>query len=90
MTTDHDALQRMPSPAFSAWSPMVALLGALVAGWSPGWVTAAVWGVAVLCALPFRRFRLVVPLALLAWTAGWLASFALRLLESGVVGAFLR
>jgi hypothetical protein len=84
-TTDHN-----PAPSFSAWSPPVAVVGALVAESSPGWVTALVWGLAVVCALPVARFRLVVPLALLTWVAGWLASFVLRLIESAVVGLFLR
>ncbi|WIM87397.1 hypothetical protein PT015_21555 [Candidatus Mycobacterium wuenschmannii] len=77
------------TPTFSAWSPVVAVVGALVASLAPGWVTLIVWGLAVVCALPFARFRLVVPLALLTWAGGWLASFAVRLTESGLVGQFL-
>jgi hypothetical protein len=89
-TTDRSAGSVSPTPSFSVWSPPVAVVGALVAQSSPGWVTALVWGLAVLSALPFTRFRLVVPLALTVWVAGWLASFVLRLVESGVVGLFLR
>jgi hypothetical protein len=77
------------APRFSAWSPLVAVAGAAVAGSSPGWVIALVWGLAVLCALPFTRFRLVVPLALLTWSAGWLAAVVVRLVESGFVGLFV-
>jgi hypothetical protein len=87
--TDGGATQSLPSPSFSAWSPLVAIPGALVAEYLPGWITAVVWAIAVLCALPFRRFRLVVPLALLTWAAGWLASFVLRLTEGGIVGLFI-
>ncbi|WP_292976475.1 hypothetical protein [Mycobacterium sp.] len=79
----------MTAPSYSAWSPAVAIAGALVAQSVPGWVTLIAWGLAVVCALPFVRFRLVVPLALLTWAAGWLTSFAVRIGESGVVGLFL-
>jgi hypothetical protein len=78
-----------PVPGFSIWSPIVAVAAALVAYSSPGWVTAVVWAVGVLCALPFRRFRAVVPLALLAWSAGWLAALLLRFAEAGIVGVFV-
>jgi len=78
-----------PAPPFSAWSPLVAVIGALVAESSPGWVTAVVWGLAVVCSLPFRRFRMVVPCALVTWSAGWLVSFAVRLSEAGLVGLFM-
>lgn len=88
--TDHDAMQSSPVPGFSAWSPVVAVLGALVAEFSPGWVTALIWGSAVVCALPFKKFRLVVPLALLTWTVGWLVAFMLRLTESGIVGLMVK
>jgi hypothetical protein len=82
--TDHDAFQRSPAPQFSAWSPVVAVVGALIAESSPGWVTALTWVLGVLCALPFKKFRAVVPLALLTWTAGWLVSFVLGLTEGGI------
>jgi hypothetical protein len=89
-TSDHGVAQPLASaPGFSAWSPLVAVLGALIAESSPGWVTTLVWAIAVLCALPFRRFRLVVPLALLTWAAGWLVSFVLRLTEAGLIGLFV-
>jgi hypothetical protein len=43
----------------------------------------------VLCALPFERFRAVVPLALLTWSAGWLAALLLSFAEAGIVGLFV-
>ena len=89
MTTADRAIQP-PAPRFSVWSPVVAVLGALVANYSPGWLAASVWALAVLCALPFAKFRLVVPLALLAWAAGWLVSFMLRLTEGVIVGLFVK
>jgi hypothetical protein len=78
-----------PTPWFSVWSPLTAIVGAAVAYSAPGWVTALVWTVGVLCALPFRRFRAVVPMALLTWSAGWLAAFVLSLGEAGIVGLFV-
>ncbi|UMB68830.1 hypothetical protein [Mycobacterium paraterrae] len=87
MRADREVAQS--APRFSAWSPLVAVMGALIAGSSPGWVTAAAWGLAVVCSLPFRRFRMVVPCALVAWAAGWLASFAVRLTEAGLIGLFV-
>jgi hypothetical protein len=88
-TLDHDAIQSSPAPGFSAWSPLVAVVGALVAEFAPSWVTALVWAIAVLCAIPFRRFRLVVPLALLTWAAGWLVSTILRFTIAGFIGLFV-
>ena len=87
---DHDAIKSLPAPGFSAWSPIVAVVGALVAEFAPGWVTALVWAAAVVCAIPFRRLRLVVPLALVTWTAGWMVSLILRFTESEIVGFFVR
>jgi hypothetical protein len=78
-----------PAPWFSAWSPAIAAIGALVAGFAPGWVTALVWALGVLCALPFPRLRPVVPMALVTWTAGWLAAFLVTVAESGIVGLFV-
>lgn len=51
----------------------------------PGWVVALVCAVGVLCALPFRPFRMVVPLALLTWGAGWLVSTILRFASAEIV-----
>jgi hypothetical protein len=87
---EFDGHQSMTPAPFSVWSPATAVVGAAVAYSAPGWVTALVWSVAVLCALPFRRFRAVVPMALLAWSAGWLAAFALSLGEAGIVGLFVK
>lgn len=87
MTADRDVPQS--TPFFWAWSPLVAVIGAFIAGSSPGWVTAAAWGLAVVCALPFRMFRMVVPCALVSWAAGWLVSFVIRLSEAGFIGLFL-
>jgi hypothetical protein len=78
-----------PAPWFSVWSPVVAVIGAQVADSSPGWVTALVWTLGVLCALPFKRFRAVVPMALLTWSAGWLAALLLTLTEAEIVALFL-
>ncbi len=89
-TTDRNTTHPPPAPGFSVWSPIVAVAGAVVAESSPGWVTALVWGLAVLCALPFRVFRLVVPLALLTWSGGWVTAFVLRLAESGLVGLLVK
>jgi hypothetical protein len=77
------------APWFSVWSPLIAILGAAVTYSAPGWVTALVWTVAVLCALPFARLRGVVPMALLTWSVGWLAAFVLSLGEAGIVGLFV-
>jgi hypothetical protein len=87
MTADREVIQS--APPFSAWSPLVAVIGALIAGSSPGWVTAAAWGLAVVCSLPFRKFRMVVPCALVTWAAGWLVSFVVRLTEAGLIGLFV-
>jgi hypothetical protein len=88
--TDPVASQSMaPAPLFSVWSPVVAILGAVVAYSAPGWLVAAVWTLGVLCALPFERFRAVVPLALLTWSAGWLAALLLSFAEAGIVGLFV-
>ena len=78
-----------PAPLFSIWSPVVAVLGAVVAYSAPGWVIAVVWILGVLCALPFKRFRAIVPLALLTWSAGWLAALLLSFAEAGIVGLFV-
>jgi hypothetical protein len=77
------------TPRFSAWSPVVAIVGAFVAESLPLWVTAVVWALGVLCALPFKRFRVVVPMALLTWSAGWLVALMLTFGEAGIVGLFL-
>jgi hypothetical protein len=52
-------------------------------------VIALVWALGVACALPFKRFRAVVPMALLTWSAGWLAALILSLTEAGFVGLFV-
>lgn len=88
--TDPVASQSMaPAPLFSGWSPAVAIVGAVVAYSAPGWAVAVVWTLGVLCALPFKRFRAVVPLALLTWSAGWLAALLLSFAEAGIVGLFV-
>jgi hypothetical protein len=88
--TDPNAGQSMaPAPLFSVWSPIVAVVGAQVAYSSPGWLIAVVWALGVLCALPFKRFRAVVPIALLTWSAGWLAALLLSFAEAGIVGLFV-
>jgi hypothetical protein len=84
------ALPPKPAPWFSVWSPLVAVIGGEVADSSPGWVIALVWALAVVFALPFERFRAVVPMALLTWSAGWLAALLLSLTEAGIVGLFVR
>jgi hypothetical protein len=56
---------------------------------SPGWLITLVWALGVLCALPFKRFRAVVPMALLTWSAGWLAALLLSFAEAGIVGLFV-
>ncbi|HYX99031.1 MAG TPA: hypothetical protein VE908_05690 [Mycobacterium sp.] len=88
--TDPIASQSMaPAPFFSIWSPVVAVVGAVVAYSAPGWLVAVVWALVVLCALPFKRFRAVVPVALLTWSAGWLAALLLSFAEAGIVGLFV-
>jgi hypothetical protein len=88
--TDPNAVQSTaPAPSFSVWSPIVAVVGAQVAYSSPGWLIAVVWALGVLCALPFKRFRAVVPMALLTWSAGWLAALLLSFAEAGIVGLFV-
>jgi hypothetical protein len=88
--TDPNASQPMaPAPLFSVWSPIVAVVGAEVAYSAPGWLIAVVWAVGVACALPFKRFRAVVPMALLTWSAGWLAALLLSFAEAGIVGLFV-
>jgi hypothetical protein len=77
------------APRFSGWSPVVALIGASVADSVPGWVTALVWTLGVLFAMPFKRFRAVVPMALLTWSAGWLAALILSFAEAAIVGLFV-
>jgi hypothetical protein len=88
-STDHSATQSSPAPRFSPWSPPVAVIGAFIAESAPGWLTALVWALLVLCALPFKKFRAVVPFALFTWCAGWLAAFVLTLAEGELVGFFL-
>lgn len=78
-----------PAPVFSVWSPVVAVVGAVVAYSAPGWLIGLVWTLGVLCALPFKRFRAVVPMALLTWSAGWLAALLLSFAEAGIVGLFV-
>jgi hypothetical protein len=89
MTNPAASQSRTPAPLFSVWSPIVAIAGAQVAYSSPGWVIALVWGIGMLCALPFRRFRRIVPMALLTWSAGWLAALLLSFVEAGIVGLFI-
>jgi hypothetical protein len=52
-------------------------------------VIALVWALAVLFAMPFKRFRAVVPMALLTWSAGWLAAIILSFAEAAIVGLFV-
>jgi hypothetical protein len=89
MTSNKDVVPPPPAPPFSAWSPVFA--GALDLSFTflPGWVVALICAVGVLCALPFRSFRAVVPLALLAWGAGWLLSTIFRFSAAEVIGLFL-
>lgn len=90
-TTDHDAVRPSPTPKFSVWSPVVACVADISTSFSPGWVVALTWAVGVLCALAFKRLRLVVPLALVTWGAGWLLYYILFILliaESRLVGPF--
>jgi hypothetical protein len=88
--TERNATQSTaPTPSFSVWSPIVAVVGAQVANSSPGWLIVVVWALGVLCALPFKRFRAVVPMALLTWSAGWLAALLLSFAEAGIVGLFV-
>jgi hypothetical protein len=75
------------APCLSAWSPVVAVAGGLVADAAPGWVTATVWAAAIVGAYAFKRLRLVVPLALALWTSGVLAASVLSVTEAVVVGA---
>lgn len=88
-TNDRDAVQSSPLPWFSAWSPLIAVAGALSTEISPGWLVVLVWVVGVLCALPFKKFRLVVPLALVTWLAGWLVSLVFLFTEMRIVGLFI-
>ena len=89
MTDLNPSHSQAPAPAFSVWSPIVAVVGAEVAYSAPGWLVAVVWALGVLCALPFKRFRAVVPMALLTWSAGWLAALLLSFAEAGIVGLFV-
>jgi hypothetical protein len=89
MTTNQDVVLPSPAPRFSAWSPAVAGAFDLSFTFLPGWVVALIWAVGVLCAFPFRRFRVVVPLALLTWGAGWLASTIFRFTAAGFIGLFV-
>lgn len=78
-----------PAPRFTAWSPIVAGAADLTASFLPGWITALVWVLGVVCALPFWKFRAVVPWALLTWSVAWLLSVILILTESAIVGSLL-
>lgn len=89
MTDPNAGASMAPAPLFSVWSPIVAVVGAEVAYSAPSWLIAVVWAVGVLCALPFKRFRAVVPMALLTWSAGWLAGLLLSFAEAGIVGLFV-
>jgi hypothetical protein len=83
---DQGALTTEPAPRFSIWSPLVAGAAELSTTFLPGWVTALVFAVGVLCAFPFRQLRVVVPLALLTWGAGWFLSTIFRFTAAGIVG----
>lgn len=87
MTTG--GLDAVPTPRFSVWSPLIAGAVDLSTTYLPGWVAAVLCIVGVLCSLPFRRLRAVVPLAILLWGAGWVAALVLRLTGAGVIGLFI-
>jgi hypothetical protein len=87
--TGHDTSPATPTPRFSVWSPLIAGAVDLSTTYFPGWIAASLCAVGVLCALPFRRLRVVAPLAMLVWGAGWLAALILRLTGAGIVGLFL-
>jgi hypothetical protein len=77
------------APRFTAWSPVIAGAAELSASFLPGWVTALICAIGVLCALPFRRFRAVVPWALVTVAVGWLISVLVTLAEATMVGFFV-
>jgi hypothetical protein len=62
------------------------MIGTVVVDYSPWRVTALIWTLGVLCGLPFKRFRAVVPLALLTWGAGSIAAIILSVMVAGIVG----
>jgi hypothetical protein len=77
------------TPRFTAWSPVIAGAAKLSASFLPGWVTALICATGALCALPFRRFRAVVPWALVTVAVGWLISVLVTLAEATMVGFFM-
>jgi hypothetical protein len=83
---DLDTVHAAPAPRFSIWSPLVAGAAELSTTFLPGWIAALVCAAAVLCAIPFRQLRVVVPLALLTWGAGWLLSTIFRFTAAGLIG----
>jgi hypothetical protein len=90
MTTSDQRVAVGPqAPRFSAWSPLIAGVADLIASSCPGWVTALAWAAGVLVALPFRQFRVVVPMAILAFAAGWFAAMVLSFSVAQAVGLFV-
>jgi type III secretory pathway component EscS len=87
--TNQSVAIRPPAPRFSAWSPLIAGLADLIASSFPGWIVALMWAAGVVSALPFRQFRMVVPLAILALAAGWLVATLLSFSVAQAVGAFV-
>ncbi len=76
-TTPPTRTRAAPAPPFSAWSPVVAGLAAFSTSVLQAWMVAAAWVLVVVCALPFKRFRLVVPLAIGTWAVGTLCYYAI-------------
>jgi hypothetical protein len=70
-------------PRFSGWSPAIVGAASLAALLLPAWVCAVIWVVGLLGALPFGRFRLVVPCALAAFALGWLINWFVLLTAVG-------
>ncbi len=87
--TQPTAAHLIPAPRFSAWSPVVAGLADFSTSVLTGWAVAATWALAVLCAIPFKRFRLVVPLALGTWGVGMLFYYAIMFTVMTLLGLSL-
>jgi hypothetical protein len=62
-------------PRFTGWSPVIVGAASLAALLLPTWLCVVLWVVGLLCALPFGRFRLVVPCALATFAAGYFVSW---------------
>ena len=68
---------------------MVAGVAEFSTSFLPAWAVASVLASVVLCALPFSRFRLVVPLALVTWGVGWVLYFYLLATATGLLHYFV-